>query len=371
MMHGDSARTSARAFGVEEEYQLLDAQSGLPVNRAAELIPALPRAVRARANREYLSSLLETATPVCRDATTAEDSLTEFREAAARTGADQGILLAGTGLPPIGGDAVGTVTPKPRYLQIEAEVQQAGRHQYATGTHVHVEIPSPDAGVDVIARLARWAPTLLALTANSPIWCGTPTGFSSWRHLMARDWPAAGYPSFENAAEYDRAVTALIDTGIVPDTGMLSWTIRLSAAYPTVELRIADAQLSAGDAVAFAAIVRALVDRALSDAEQGVARPRYLTGMVNGANWMAARNGLGSELIDPLRAERLPAFEMVDRLRASVARELERFGDRARVDAYLRKLLELGAPARRQLAAFTVGGVDAVLELYRTEFAAG
>src|SRR6218665_1190368 len=191
-----------RAFGVEEEYQLLHPQSGRPVNKAAELILALPAALRPRAQREDLSSLLETSTPVCRDTAEAEAALLEFRTAVSRTGAEQGVLLAGTGLPPVGGEIPGTVTPKPRYLHIEAEVRNAGRHQYASGTHVHVEIPSSDAGVEVIARIARWVPTLLALTANSPLWCGGPTGFSSWRHLMARDWPAAGYPFFDHAAEY-------------------------------------------------------------------------------------------------------------------------------------------------------------------------
>lgn len=353
-----------RSFGVEEEYQLLDAQRGTPVTRAAELILAAPAALRPRVQREYLSSQLETATPVCRDADAAEASLVEFRDAIRRIGAPRGVLPAGTGLPPLGGDSVGTVTPKARYLHIEAEVQEAGRHQYATGTHVHVEVPSRDAGVEVIARIARWAPTLLALTANSPLWCGSPTGFASWRHVMVRGWPAAGYPLFEDATEYARSVAELIGTGIVPDAGMLSWTIRLSASYPTVELRVADAQLSAGETVAFAAVVRALVDRALRDAEHGVARPRYAADIINGANWMAARDGLGSTLVDPLRAERLPAFALVERMLGTIESELDRFGDRPRVDAYLWKLRAHGDPAYRQLAAFEAAGVAGVLELY-------
>lgn len=354
-----------RAFGVEEEYQLLDAKSGAPVDRAAELILATPE-LGKQTEREYFSSQLETATPICREAHEAEESLTAFREAIARAAEPSGVLLAGTGLPPVGGDTAGTVTPKPRYLLIASEVRAAAKYQYATGTHVHVEVPSRDAGVDVIARLARWAPALLALTVNSPLWCGEPTGFASWRHLMGLSWPANAYPSgFDTAEEYDRAIARLIDTRIVPDAGMLSWVIRLSANYPTVELRIADAQLRAGDAVSFAVIVRALVERALRDAEQGVPRPRYTSGIVNGSDWMAARNGLGSELIDPLRAESLPAFELVDRMLGTVGEELDRFGDRERVDAYLRGLRAHGDPASRQLAAFARGGIGALLELYR------
>lgn len=362
--------TSPRAFGIEEEYQILDPEQGTPQCLAAEVILGMPEAVRSRASREYLSSELETSTPICHDAAEAEAALTEFRDAAASACMASGALLAGTGLPPDGGEIVGTVTPKPRYLHIEAEMRHAGRHQYATGTHVHVEVPSQDAGVEVVARIAQWSPTLVALTANSPFWCGVPTGFASWRHLMARNWPAAGYPDFENSADYARTVADLIATGVVPDAGMLSWAIRLSANYPTVELRIADTQLSAGDTVAFAAIVRALVDRALSDAERGIDRPRYGAGMVEGGNWMAARDGLGSDLIDPLRAERLPAFELVDRMLGTVEARLREYGDHGRVDAYLRALLERGEPAAQQLTAFTASEIDGVLKLYRERFCA-
>lgn len=359
-------RIEPRTFGVEEEYQLLDAGTGAPVTVAAELIEATPEALRPQAHREYFSSQLETSTPICREAGEAEAALAGFRESLAGIAAARGVLLAGTGLPPVGGEVVGTVTPKPRYQHIEAEMRGVGWHQYATGMHVHVAVPSPDAGIDVVARMARWAPALLAMTANSPLWCGAPTGFASWRHIMARDWPAAGYPEFEDAADYTRAVAHLVDTGIVPDEAMLSWVIRLSAVYPTVELRISDVQLTAGDAVAYATIVRALVDRALSDAEQGLPRPRYTTGVVNGATWLAARDGLGSALIDPLRAEALPAFECIDRMLGTVEAELDRFGDRARVDAYVRALRERGDPAGRQLAAFADDGVDGVLALYRS-----
>ncbi len=360
-----AAVNTPRSFGVEEEYLLLDAAAGVPVDRAAELIRATPE-LGDQTEREYFSSQLETATPVCREAEEAEAALRRFRRTVSRAAAARGVVLAGTGLPPVGGDAVGTVTPKPRYRLIAAQMRSAAEHQYATGTHVHVEVPSPDAGVDVLARLARWAPALLALTANSPLWCGERTGFASWRHVMGRSWPVAGYPQgFADAEEYHRAVARLIDTGVVPDAGLLTWVARLSHSYPTVELRIADAQLEAGDAVAVAVIVRALVDRALRESEDGRARPRYTPALVDGANWVAARNGLGSELIDPLTAESLPAFDLVERMLGTVETELDRFGDRARVERYVRRRRDEGDPASRQLAAFDDAGIAGVLDLYR------
>lgn len=356
---------SARTFGVEEEYLLLDASTGEPTDGAAELILATPE-LGDQTEREYLSSQLETSTPICQSADEAEAALTKFRTVISRAAGDCGMVLAGTGLPAVGGEAVGTVTPKPRYRRIEAEIRGVGAHQYFTGMHVHVAVPSQDAGVEVMARIARWAPMLLAITTNSPLWCGTPTGFESWRHVMALTMPVAGYPQFfANGMEYEQAVAGLIDSGVILDTGLVDWVIRLSNNYPTVELRIADAQLCAADAVAFATLVRALVDRALSDAEAGIERPRITPGLVNGANWIAARNGLSSDLIDPVTAERLPAFELIDRMLGTIDGELERFGDRERVDGYLGRLREEGTPASRQLSAFGAGGVQGLLTLYR------
>lgn len=358
------SQSTLRAFGVEEEYLLLDAVTGEPTNKAAEVIRALSR-LDSRVEHEYFSSQVETSTPICFEAEEAQSALVDSRRMAAGAAADLGVVIAGSGLPPVGGDVVGAVTPTARYRRIEADMRGVAEHQYVTGTHVHVEVPSADAGVEVLSRIARWAPALLACTANSPLWCGEPTGFRSWRHIMDLTSPISGYPqSFDSGEDYERAVSNLIETGVILDTGLIDWVARLSNNYPTVEVRIADAQLNASDSVAFATIIRALVEHALRATENGEPRPNCTQGLVNGANWIAARNGLGSELIDPLTVEVLPAFQFVERMLDYVDAELTRFGDRSRVEDYLNTLRADGDPASRQLAAFAAGGVSELLELY-------
>src|SRR5690606_28865999 len=205
---------------------------------------------------------LETATGVCKEAEQAEHQLREFRQAAVEAARARGAVLAASGLPPVGGDTVGTVTQESRYRAIDGELRAAGAHQYVTGTHVHVEVPSRDVGVEVMRRLARWAPALLAMTANSPIWCGEATGFASWRYMLSRNWPLTGYPpEFEDGADYEASIAAMVESGVLIDSGIVTWLVRLSENFPTVELRIADAQLAPDEAVGFAVIVRALVER--------------------------------------------------------------------------------------------------------------
>ncbi|QIM16352.1 YbdK family carboxylate-amine ligase [Leucobacter insecticola] len=358
-----SASATARHFGIEEEFLLLDAASGLPRNVAHEMIAALPG---LRAEVEYFECQLETATPVCRSASEALDTLREFRAGASRVAADLGVVLASTGLPPIGGDRPGTVTAKPRYQAIEKSLGNLVSHYYSTGTHVHVEVPSRDTGVEVMARMARWSPVFVALTANSPIHLGRPTGFASWRYLTTMQWPTAGYPPyFESGSDYGAMVQEFMRSGIVLDAALVNWSIRLSDNFPTVELRTADAQLDPRDTVAFAVLVRALVDRCIAEAETGIAREDPDLHLVRGAHWLAARNGLGSDLVHPLHGGSVPVAEAVNALIDHVTPQLAAAGDLEFVTAYVARRLAAGEPARLQMQAYERGGVEALLALYR------
>lgn len=353
-----------RSFGVEEEYLLLDLSTGLPVNRADELIQ---KTRKQEPEREFLLSQLETATPVCHTSEDALHHLRSFRTKVAAAASAQNIVLAGTGLPPVGGEVAGTVTPNERYLTIASELRGGAAVQYVTGMHVHVEVVDRDLGVEVLARLARWAPALLAMTANSPIWCGEDTGFASWRHPISVAWPLRGYPpEFSDGAEYSETVARLVESGVVLDSGVVTWAARLSEDFPTIELRIADAQLSPDDAVAFAAIVRALVEHIVINVQGGVERIPYIPGIVNGAIWMAARDGLEGSLIDPAAGAALPAFEFIEQMLNTIRAELTRFGDTELVEQYVERLRRDGGPASIQRERFRASGVTGLLDLYRT-----
>ena len=76
---------------------------------------------------------------------------------------------------------------------------------------------------------------LLALSANSPFWHGSDTGFASWRGVHSRRWTTYGIPPwFADPDEYDRAVAALMGVGATSDLGAINWAVRLSSRYPTI-----------------------------------------------------------------------------------------------------------------------------------------
>lgn len=359
----DSLPASPR-FGIEEEYLLLDAETGLPSDRVDEIIAAIPG---HPAEHEYFRSQLETATPVCVRADEAYDALSAFRHAAAGAGDELGVVLAGTGLPPLGGDQMGRRVATQRYADIEQAMRGMVTRYYSTGTHVHVEVPSREAGVTALARIAPWSPVLVALTANSPLWVGEETGYADWRYMSMQQWATAGYPPrFENVAEYDGVVADLVRSGALLDGGLVNWSIRLSEKYPTVEARLADAQLDPRDAVAYGLLFRALVARVMRDSAMGVESPMWQRDVVRGAHWLAARNGLSAELVDPLSGNPLPAFDTVDRLVNFVSDELTNAGDLGIVRDFIERRKADGGPAQVQVQRWRSGGIAALLDLYRS-----
>lgn len=124
------------------------------------------------------------------------------------------------------------------------------------GCHVHVEVPSREAAVDVGNRLRPWLPTLLAMTANSAIYRGADSGHASWRSVLWGRWPSAGPPPhFESVDDYDAGVRMMLGVGAMLDGGQVYWDVRPSANFPTVEVRVADVPATVGQTALFAAVV--------------------------------------------------------------------------------------------------------------------
>ncbi|GGK41906.1 putative glutamate--cysteine ligase 2 [Pilimelia terevasa] len=254
-------------MGVEEEFLLLD-QDGA-------VAPVAEEAVRrggaddGELQPEFMSYQLETATPVCRSLDELHAHLSRLRRLAAR-GADQaGARLVSVGVPPFHSGGYDQVSAQPRYLELARRYPFGPRMGAACACQVHVGVPDPDLRVQVLAGLRPWLPTLLALTANSVISHGADTGWSSDRYRSLLKWPSFRPPrQWRGQRGYDRAVQRLIDRGAAMDPGSVYLLARLSARYPTVEVRVADACLTVDDTVLLAALVRGLVTTIVEEQHQ-------------------------------------------------------------------------------------------------------
>lgn len=174
----------------------------------------------------------------------AVDALWGFREALVRCAESQGVSVAGVGTP-FDNPAEANVTDDSRYAAISDSVGEPAFEHHINGLHIHVGVPDRNAAIGELNYLRRWLPVLLAMSSNSPFWCGQDNRFSSWRTIQYRRWTPAGCPpTFIDAAGYDRRTKALIGTGVTADKGSISWSARLSCHQPTVGIRVADASWS-------------------------------------------------------------------------------------------------------------------------------
>ena len=132
--------------------------------------------------------------------------------------------------------------------------------QLICGLQIHVGVSDRDLAVEIMQRIARDLPVLLALSASSPYWNEQDTGYASIRSIIWQRWPTAGSTGpLSSAAAYDEMLADLINSGVIADAKMAYFDVRPSAHAPTLELRVCDACPIVDDAVLIAGLFRAAV----------------------------------------------------------------------------------------------------------------
>ncbi|MCG5431055.1 glutamate--cysteine ligase [Mycobacterium sp. MYCO198283] len=356
--------SSHPTVGVEEEFLLVDADTGDPLARNRDVAERAAQE-NVELQLELTSCQVETATAVVSDAAALRDELTRLRAVAARATEQCGGRLLAIGLPPTRPHEF-PITDTPRYRRIAERFGMIAHEQGICGAHVHVEVPDRETAVQVCNRLRPWLPILLAITANSAIYRNADTGYASWRSVLWARWPSAGPPPvFASAAEYDATVKLMQDAGAMVDDGMVYWDVRPSSKFSTVEIRVADVPATVAETVLFATLVRATVMTALDEQRAGAPLPEVAPHLLRAAYWKAARDGLAGESVD-LRAGRLvPVSTALDALLAHLRPALEALGEYDDAVAQLDRLRRRGNGAARQLAAWQRGhdARDVVAEL--------
>ena len=369
-----------RTVGVEEELLVVDpAGTAVPLGPDALVVAARRGeghdvAEHDRADREgddgegaahlvpeLMAQQVELGTSVCRTLDEVGVELRRWRGRAASAAAATGARDAALATSPL--PARAEPTPGERYTAMVQRFGPVATAQLTCGCHVHVSVADDDEGVAVLDRIRPWLPVLTALSANSPFWEGEDTGYASWRSQTWSRWPSAGPTgSFGNAATYHRVVRDLLATGTVIDDGQLYFDARLSATWPTVEVRTADVLLRVEDAVTLAGLVRGLVETAAREAAEGTPPPEVRTEVLRLAAWRAGRSGLSGELLHPRTGRPAPASDVLGDLLDHVRPALAEAGDEQRVHDGVRALLDrgTGADLQRSVLAST-GDLGAVV----------
>jgi glutamate---cysteine ligase / carboxylate-amine ligase len=315
-------------LAVEEEFALLDPATHSLVNRFEEVkASAVGTAVEEHLVGELIASEVEVRTGRCESFAEASERMGERRAQLATLTDALGITLGATGTHPWSRWQDQRIIDTPHYRRNDELLRYVVWRNNTFGLHVHVGISGADRAVAVHDGLRPFLPHLLALSASSPLVEGVNSGLHSARtEIFTRMFPRCGVPdAYKTWVDFEAYVRTLYETGSIDEHTQIWWSVRPHLAYPTIEIRICDAQPDLGEARGLAAFAYALagrVARAVDDAEPLPAPPPR---MIEENMWRAIRWGLSGHLLDPETYEVRPARTELERLAdwiAPVADEL-------------------------------------------------
>jgi carboxylate-amine ligase len=302
---------------VEEEFALLDRETLDLVNRfedvhaAAQGTPLQPNLVG-----ELIASEVEVKTGKQASFADVPAALLERRAQLGALVEPLGLLIGATGTHPWSSWRDQRIIDTPHYRRNDEILRYVVWRNNTFGVHTHVAIRGPDRAVRVTTALRNWLPELLAVSASSPFHEGVDTGLHSARtQVFTRFFPRCGVPdalhSWEEHAAY---VRFLYETRSIDEATQLWWSVRPHMDFPTVEIRICDAQPTLEEAQSHVALMVSLTARCARAIDEGEPLPEQPRRLIEENLWRAIRHGLSGELIDLERGDVLPARARVERL---------------------------------------------------------
>jgi glutamate---cysteine ligase / carboxylate-amine ligase len=302
---------------VEEEFAILDPET-LALTDGFEQLKAAAEGSELESHLvgELIASEVEVRTGRCETFADAA-ALIPKRRAQLRELADGlGFTLGATGAHPWSPWQEQRIIDTPHYRVRDELLRYVVWRNNTFGLHVHVAINGPDRAVQVCDALRAYLPELLLLSASSPFLENVNTGLHSVRtQIFTKFFPRCGVPdSYGDWQTFEDYVRFLFDTGSIHEHTEMWWSVRPHLAFPTVEIRICDAQPLQEESIAVAAFAYALtarIARALDEGEE-LLDPEHRE--IEENFWRAIRWGLGGELIDLATHEVRPARGALEEL---------------------------------------------------------
>jgi glutamate---cysteine ligase / carboxylate-amine ligase len=302
---------------VEEEFAVLDPETLALTNRFEELQTAAQgTALEEHLVGELIASEVEVRTGRCDTFEEAAARIGERREQLYELADSVGVALGATGTHPWSPWQEQRIIDTPHYRRNDELLRYVVWRNNSFGLHVHVAIHGPDRAIAVCNALRNYLPELLAVSASSPFLENVNTGLHTVRtEIFTRMFPRCGVPDvYEGWDGFERYVRFLYDTRSIDEHTQLWWSVRPHLAFPTVEIRICDAQPDLGESRSLAALCYALAARVARAIDEREPLPDFQHRLIEENLWRAIRYGLSGELIDLAKGDVRPARAHLEEL---------------------------------------------------------
>ena len=343
--------------GLEEEFAILDAGTLDLVSRFEELRDAAAAgdsALSESISGELIASEIEIRSGRGQTLAAAVAAQRDYRRRLFALAADHGVALGATGIHPWADYRKQRIIDTEHYQRLNDQLRYVVWRNNTFSLHVHVGVQGGDRAVRTCDRLRPVLPLLLAVSANSPYLDGQDSGLHSARTVsFTRLFPRCGIPEpFGDWATFADYIDFLQRTESIVEYTQVWWSVRPHTSFGTVEVRICDAQSSAAESEALAALVTACVLQAARDEDEGRPGADVPGRLIEENLWRAMRWGLDGKLLDLETAQQYPAREVVERLAEWTAPA------RADHGIELGSLVPNGAQRQRRLIEAGVGMED-------------
>ncbi len=313
-------------LGMEEEAMLLDPLDWSLAGATDDLLTRLPPAVTAQMSAETHDAALELTTAPHASAAEVQAEAARLRDAL-RDGLEAaGLRAAVSGTHPFAVWHDVHVSRGARQQLVYASMRELARREPTFALHVHVGVRDAEAALHLLNQVRAHVPLLLALSSNSPYWQGRDSGLASVRTPIFQAFPRVGIPrAFVDYTEYVGVIDELIRCEAIPEPTFLWWDVRLQPRFGTVEMRIMDAQTTVARSGGLAALVQAIAHLELEEGYHGPALV-HAQEILDENRFLAARDGMDAQLIDPVAEHKVPAREWLADLLQAVRPHAQELG---------------------------------------------
>ena len=363
----NDTRGERYTLGVEEEVILVDPATWSLAQSSDGVLSQLSDALMLHASAETHAGVIELKTDVHGDVSGVIAELASLRTRLGLELSTHALAAAATGTHPLTLREETELSSSPRYLLLGDSLRALVRREPTMALHVHVGVPTAEDAVRLLNGLRRSLPVLIALSANSPFWRGTDSGFASVRTVIFQSFPRTGLPRvFARYQDYVEAIGAVIDAGAVTDPSFFWWDVRLQPELGSVEVRVMDAQSSLRDVAPLVALIQSLARLELeSDFSPVTPSPETLAEN----RFLASRDGMGAELIDTTTRRLVPIREMLAVLLAQCRPHARALGCADALDRAADLGAANGADRQRAIAARN-GSLDDLVASLTSQFLA-
>ena len=370
------AASDRSSVGIEWELALVDADSGDLRQAAGAVLDAVRPADgtdHPLITQELLLNTVEVRSGKCRTVGEATADLQRAVDEVRAAAEPLRIELMCAGTHPFARWAQQRVTDKQRYATLINRTQWWGRQMLIYGVHVHVGIEDRDKVLPIARAMLTVFAHIQSLSASSPFWDGTDTGYASNRALLFQQLPTAGLPfAFERWDQLEQYVGDMMHTGVIEQFDEVRWDIRPSPRLGTLEMRIADGASNLLEVAAISALTHCFVEHFSSLLDRGQPLPALPPWFAQENKWRSARYGMDAIVITDADGNEEHVTESVERWLRELAPVAERLGCAEEL-SQVRVILRRGASYQRQraVARRNAGELEPVVRSLVAELKAG